>query len=248
MLLFKDMEPQINDQQSVIAPLKKVTSLSKYLAMALFVILPFVGGWIGYRYAPEKVVEVVQEKIKTETKFVDSFINSYPDTVRELYFHSIAVNTDGTKQYIFDNPYEGYFPTLLLYKDSGIYNSTATAGFGIFATDPALLIEPYSNKPGEKSLFATSSDNSYLAVVQWLDQEVFCDCVDCVRNGVSVVELDTAKVVLDGSMLDKNISYRDPVFVDNRTVNVKRTIYEVDSVKSCLLFNSFKEDEVALNI
>lgn len=38
--------------------LKKVTPLSKYLAMTLFIIMPFLGGWIGYTYAPEKVVEV----------------------------------------------------------------------------------------------------------------------------------------------------------------------------------------------
>jgi len=38
--------------------LHQVTPLSKYLAMMLFVILPFLGGWIGYTYAPEKVVEV----------------------------------------------------------------------------------------------------------------------------------------------------------------------------------------------
>jgi hypothetical protein len=34
-----------------------VTPLSKYLAIALFIILPFVGGYIGYTFAPEKVVE-----------------------------------------------------------------------------------------------------------------------------------------------------------------------------------------------
>jgi hypothetical protein len=55
------MEPQINEAQNVIEPLTKVTPLSKYLAMALFIILPFVGGYIGYMYAPEKVVEVVKE-------------------------------------------------------------------------------------------------------------------------------------------------------------------------------------------
>jgi len=36
----------------------RVTPLSKYLAMALFVVLPFFGGWIGYTFAPVKVVEV----------------------------------------------------------------------------------------------------------------------------------------------------------------------------------------------
>lgn len=43
-----------------------VTPLSKYLAMILFILMPFVGGWIGYHYAPTKVVEV--EKIIIEEK------------------------------------------------------------------------------------------------------------------------------------------------------------------------------------
>jgi len=38
--------------------LNTVTPFSKYLAMGLFVVLPFLGGWIGYVNAPEKVVEV----------------------------------------------------------------------------------------------------------------------------------------------------------------------------------------------
>ncbi len=51
----------------------RVTPLSKYLAMTLFIVMPFIGGWIGYTYAPEKVVEVekivfvpVQEEQSTE--------------------------------------------------------------------------------------------------------------------------------------------------------------------------------------
>ena len=44
--------------------LHQVTPLSKYLALALFVILPFLGGWIGYTYAPEKVVEIEKEVIR----------------------------------------------------------------------------------------------------------------------------------------------------------------------------------------
>lgn len=39
-------------------PVHQVTTVSKYLALALFIILPFLGGYIGYRLAPEKVVEV----------------------------------------------------------------------------------------------------------------------------------------------------------------------------------------------
>lgn len=43
----------------------QVTPLSKYLATTLFIAMPFVGGWIGYQYAPEKVVEV--EKVANVT-------------------------------------------------------------------------------------------------------------------------------------------------------------------------------------
>lgn len=41
--------------------LHEVTPLSKYLAMFIFITLPFFAGWVGYQLAPEKVVEI--EKI-----------------------------------------------------------------------------------------------------------------------------------------------------------------------------------------
>ena len=61
-----NMQPEINEADGHLAPLKKVTPLSKYLAMALFIILPFLGGWIGYMYAPEKVVEAILEENDTD--------------------------------------------------------------------------------------------------------------------------------------------------------------------------------------
>lgn len=59
-----------------LAPLKCVTPLSKYLAVTLFIILPFLGGWIGYTYAPERVVEV-EKRVEVE-KFINQK-NSIPD-------------------------------------------------------------------------------------------------------------------------------------------------------------------------
>ena len=56
------MEPQVQEPAVEKHPVHQVTPVSKYLAMALFIILPFVGGWIGYTYAPEKVVEVEIER------------------------------------------------------------------------------------------------------------------------------------------------------------------------------------------
>ncbi len=57
MLVFGHMKPLIKEAESVIAPLKRVTSLSKYLALALFIFLPFLGGYIGYTHSPAKVLE-----------------------------------------------------------------------------------------------------------------------------------------------------------------------------------------------
>jgi hypothetical protein len=50
--------------------LSQVTPLSKYLAMLLFIALPFIGGWVGYTYAPEKIVEV--EKVIVKEKVVNA--------------------------------------------------------------------------------------------------------------------------------------------------------------------------------
>lgn len=59
------MEPENLNQEEFAVEQKssmyQVTPLSKYLALALFIILPFLGGYVGYTLAPAKVVEV--EKI-----------------------------------------------------------------------------------------------------------------------------------------------------------------------------------------
>lgn len=49
--------------------MNQVTPLSKYLALALFIVLPFIGGYIGYTLAPEKVVEI--EKAVTKEVVVE---------------------------------------------------------------------------------------------------------------------------------------------------------------------------------
>jgi hypothetical protein len=57
------------------SPFHTVTPLSKYLAMVLFIILPFLGGWIGYTYAPEKVVETERVVTQEIEKEIDIFEN-----------------------------------------------------------------------------------------------------------------------------------------------------------------------------
>jgi hypothetical protein len=50
-------------------PLTTVTPLSKYLAMALFIAMPFIGGWIGYTHVPPTVVEI--EKVNNQESAIN---------------------------------------------------------------------------------------------------------------------------------------------------------------------------------
>ncbi len=76
------MEPENNQAEGRLAPLKKITPASKYLALVLFITMPFIGGWIGYTYGPEKVVEVERVVIQTnESTNSSDWTLSKPDKV-----------------------------------------------------------------------------------------------------------------------------------------------------------------------
>ncbi len=80
------MEPLNEHKEGLIAPLNKVTAVSKYLAMLLFIALPFIGGYIGYVYAPEKVVTkevVVEKKIEPTSQEGKSSYNVEIKTYRD---------------------------------------------------------------------------------------------------------------------------------------------------------------------
>lgn len=62
------MEEQSTSTKSSTDSLFCVTPLSKYLAMLLMLILPFVGAYLGYTLASEKVVDRVVVKEIKETK------------------------------------------------------------------------------------------------------------------------------------------------------------------------------------
>jgi len=75
------MEPTQENQAvvpvkpSFISPLFKVTTVSKYFALALFVALPFIGGLVGYTYIPEKIVEI-EKVIYLENSLEDTLESS----------------------------------------------------------------------------------------------------------------------------------------------------------------------------
>jgi hypothetical protein len=90
-------------------PLCQVTPVSKYLAMVIFIAMPFVGGYVGYKLAPEKVVEVmtpVQVKVvepaavATRTTPVASNLDqngsdTATSTIVTVYISAIDLNHSG---------------------------------------------------------------------------------------------------------------------------------------------------------
>jgi hypothetical protein len=87
------MEPEHSPLEQEVSPEPKssvwntVTPLSKYLAMALFIALPFVAGYIGYTLAPEKIIEVPVEveRIVVEEKMVENTVLE-SDRRRRIFF------------------------------------------------------------------------------------------------------------------------------------------------------------------
>lgn len=102
------MQPETNQPEEYLAPLKKVTPVSKYLAMALFIILPFVGGWIGYSYAPEKVIEVERIVVKETQKQAGVEMDVASNSLRVAEAENLSnlylpVQVDGVYMVEFDN-------------------------------------------------------------------------------------------------------------------------------------------------
>lgn len=70
----------------------KVTPFSKYLAMILFILLPFVGGYVGYRYAPDKVVEMdVIEVSSTTNEPEDMHVKTQSTTLDDMISYTSPV-------------------------------------------------------------------------------------------------------------------------------------------------------------
>ena len=82
-------------------PLCKVTPLSKYLAMAIFIALPFVGGYVGYRLAPEKVVEVAVPVVNQVQTTPVALVPNQPEALTDIPIDAQHI--------LFNNRKTGYF-------------------------------------------------------------------------------------------------------------------------------------------
>lgn len=113
------MEPDLHPEEKTpgkFENLHRVTPLSNYLAMVLFIALPFIGGWFGYTLALESVVEVekivIAEPVKTgsEKSTDDSVENNFETD-------SISINMENVFNATRTIPFDlGKYPTTSLNK------------------------------------------------------------------------------------------------------------------------------------
>jgi len=93
-------QKELDDEIIPQSQFTSVTKFSKYSALLLFILLPFIGGWVGYTYAPGKVVEIEKfvEVVKidgTDSKVEDinqadaDMMSSSYRSLGGLYFKNI---------------------------------------------------------------------------------------------------------------------------------------------------------------
>jgi hypothetical protein len=159
------MSPEINDQELVeevkeVHPIFKVTKTAKYLALALFVVMPLLVAWIGYTYAPEiEVKDVVNEAIEnnaiedeiiseSQTNFKDlelGYAFSYPakwGTAMVAYESGESVSNSPSYRLIFGDL------------------SPGAPGLAMLAGSRSLTIDPLGRGVSFGDLFAKNTDMS----------------------------------------------------------------------------------------
>lgn len=165
----KNLDARITDANI----LKQVTPLSKYLAMAIFIIMPFLGGYVGYHYASESAVghAVVTEEIfgvhDIDTQVL--FQKQYNTQQEILFLYKTKINDN--KYYLTTN--HSSKPSILFRYDT---NSQRFYETGI-TIDWVL---------GEKA----SPNGRYVLKVDWLNDES-----GVTANNFSIFDLETESVV-----------------------------------------------------
>jgi hypothetical protein len=141
------MEPeQAQQEQEVAVDARRsvwntVTPLSKYLAMALFIILPFVGGYLGYTLAPEKVIEIekiIQIEKEVETTQTQQSEQTTESNVPLLQYQTISIGGENFGGEL-NNPNIFSFNDESFYISGEARYSVADGTFEQFLTDYGLF-------------------------------------------------------------------------------------------------------------
>jgi len=231
-------------------PVNQVTVLSKTLAALIFIIMPFVGAYIGYQMAGESLVAsesdsgstVVQTKKTPERSamVMSEYIhrigaNGYPSA---LVMSQISSSSVGKKTYFVNLPYEGYSYSQLLYSELWSSGDERSNGIGIYAVYPPLLMHseqrsPFYSATTSAVYWLHSPNHKKLAVVSPDEKSpVFCSGQGMVNplgvdDTLYIIDLDTAQAqFLKETLSDPFTSYQILDWSDENTLQVLKQTYE----------------------
>jgi hypothetical protein len=161
-------------KSQLLVQLHTVTPLSRYLSFALFIILPFLGGWLGYSYASVKVVEV--EKFVMKEANVQEVVPSEVSSDQEVIggTNNVSISFLGVKGWIVyalteheweegKGIYYTSHPDSIVLGERTVY--TSEAGF-----DPT-RVEIKKVPKGIKNVSQILSDDTTVAETVKLDQK-----------------------------------------------------------------------------
>jgi hypothetical protein len=134
------MPAEANGAPRTMGRLNQVTPVSKVLAAIIFIMMPFLGAYVGYVYAPEKVVEVekvvmVQPEVISEDATADTVVQEIADastTTLETFSHPsdgyslnydpavYEIKTISSSEFI---PSFGFIPSAEVISDGGYVQS-----------------------------------------------------------------------------------------------------------------------------
>lgn len=129
-------------------PLCNVTPLSKYLAFTIFITLPFIGGYVGYKLAGERVVEVPVTNTSKQSSIPDTSEQAPSQILTSVPADAQHVLYDGGKTGYFVVNGQMYYATATMTSENGIVVSGSAAlltkvdlaSKEIFGRDGAFLI------------------------------------------------------------------------------------------------------------
>lgn len=175
------------EQESTFQKLNKVTPFSKYFAMVLFIIMPFIGAYVGYRYAPEKVAEPVKIAGVDRSIEEEDVIQTNEESGVNVFNVPTKIFRDDTLGVSFEYPSDWLVFSKDLNPERKVHQ--ATYEFGKFEHGENTLIVHEDALDPTAVMIQTYDFGLDEALERWSNQETKFETIKLA--GVSVVKITT---------------------------------------------------------
>jgi hypothetical protein len=130
------------------APLTTVTTLSKALAVIIFIALPFIGFWFGMQYGAQSnsyeslVVEVPAVAERSYKSEIETFFESFSSGIDETKLLSVIENTEKYVRFEVEESTYGFakYSQYIFTKKSATLEQIVNCGIGCTKVDPNTVV------------------------------------------------------------------------------------------------------------